>query len=337
MPEDFDPYATRKFSRAEITAAEQKEKRTMIRYPDYLPQLEATRPSLVGKLLGLTPDTEALLYNKVVAFREEDGGYMYGPVGDMKHVSPEDPEYPSLPEFERLANQWSEQMSLLIYEDSERDNMEEKLRTVLRSRGIELGSVPQYAGDDMLLTYHVITLLPDAYFAHGTLKRIDLNGDPGLSELIMREQVGNFDPENKIASMDPVGLAQGYKFTFAGVLMHELGHPVEMALLAGEHKAQLKTAYMFIKGNDAFLNTELGATNRIKLSADMRHDIQAESVNEFIAETFMMYLSQGDRLREHIKSFPIDSEISNAWLDVYKYIRDALGKVEYTNGAEQTS
>lgn len=340
MPEDFDPYATRKFSRAEISAAEQKEKRTMIRYPEYLPQLGQQKPSMIGDLPGLIDEIEKQLHKGVIAYLNEDGTYTVGRIGELRDVPKDDSSYAYWADYHTLQEKWTKHMLLSNFDENQREAATNTLRSTLERRGIILGNVPDIqtnTGDELVLTEQIINLLPDAYFSHGTLRRIDLDGDPNLSINVMREQVGNFDPENFIASTDPTMLAMGYKFTFAGILLHELGHPIEQALLKSENAALIKTAFGVIKDYDAFMNTDLGRAHRIDLDADVRHDIQIQSANEFLAETFMMYVSQGDRLREHIRAFPVDSEVSNAWLDIYKHIRDALGKVEYSNDAEQTA
>jgi len=102
----------------------------------------------------------------------------------------------------------------------------------------------------------------------------------------------------------------GPRRMFNGVVLHEIGHS-SASHLGEADQAALRDAHRAILANSDTL-----ATNYVGRS----HCNEQIGVDEFIAEVFMAYVSQGTRLRDHMASSPCGAE----WESVYSMFREKV-------------
>jgi hypothetical protein len=202
------------------------------------------------------------------------------------------------------------------------DEALERLQRLLESHGVELvtrhssrqqdgepfpGFGPLYA-----LCADALEALPPSHLGRSSFKRL---------------QLGGWGPDGAKASAYDRGAVLMYEFavrgarrTFAGLLLHELGHPHEHALqpLARE---TLRNLYKVVNDADAFLGLEF------LLEASTRRLHQKFVFEEFLAETYLIYTACGELLRKFIGSQP--GEVRSAWEQIYAIFRDTFDGYEY--------
>ena len=121
------------------------------------------------------------------------------------------------------------------------------------------------------------------------------------------------------------------------LFLHEVGHGLEEGLLAGNFNYLfqdnqsplpfLRTAHRVISDAGRFLGTNFLAGER------QRRGAQA-SFTEFIPELFMIYISQGNRLRQFIRDTP-EEHVREMWEGVYEVFRIIFEGVEYYESGEE--
>ncbi|MBI4574657.1 MAG: hypothetical protein HY722_00135 [Planctomycetes bacterium] len=112
----------------------------------------------------------------------------------------------------------------------------------------------------------------------------------------------------------------GARRTYLGLLLHELGHAHEHALEPWRREP-LGRAFEPIAREGAVIGVEF------LLDATARQVYQRSFLNEFLAETYMIYTSQGQRLREFIAGQP--PRPRSAWEVVYHHFRETFDGTEY--------
>ncbi|MBI3267696.1 MAG: hypothetical protein HYZ53_01640 [Planctomycetes bacterium] len=113
---------------------------------------------------------------------------------------------------------------------------------------------------------------------------------------------------------------EGALRTYVGLLLHELGHAQEVGFPPAD-KALLKTHYRTISQYQAVLGVEY------LLDAETRRIYQLRFFEEFLAELYMIYTSQGGRLRQYVAS--LTGPARSSWEVVYDLFRKAFDGIEY--------
>lgn len=178
--------------------------------------------------------------------------------------------------------------------------------------GERVGAEQCHLGPVFALILDVLKVLPPHHLSR-----------PEFSAL----QIGGWGPDGAKASAYKDGTVMMYDFslvgarrTFFGLLLHELGHAAEHALEPGRRVA-VEEPYRTICAENAFLGVEY------LLDAGTRVLLQSFALNEFLAETYMIYVSQGQRLRSYIER--LSSGVREAWQQVYGIMRSEFGNREY--------
>jgi hypothetical protein len=162
------------------------------------------------------------------------------------------------------------------------------------------------------LTHDVLSLLPEAHLRRPQFRVL---------------QIGGWGPDGAKASAYEDGTVMMYDFavngarrTYAGLLLHEMGHAQEAAFGA-KALSGLESAFRAIGRAGAVLGLEY------LLDARARKVYQLRALGEFLAETYLIYTSQGGRLREFVAG--LGGEAREAWEAVYAAFRAAFEGVEY--------
>ena len=113
---------------------------------------------------------------------------------------------------------------------------------------------------------------------------------------------------------------EGARRTFLGLLLHELGHAQESAWEPSQ-RARLELVHRRLVEDQTFVGVEF------LLDGETRKILQTFSFGEFLAETYMIYVSQGTRLRSHVESLPPGTR--EGWEEVYEAFRTAFSGREY--------
>ena len=140
-------------------------------------------------------------------------------------------------------------------------------------------------------------------------------------------QISGWGPDSAKASAYENGRVMLYDFavkgarrTFLGLLLHEVGHACE-AVVPPRERLALQRLHGVLLEARAFLGVEF------LCDPASRQFYQANSFAEFLAETYMIYASQGERLRRHIAALP--GEARAAWEAVYTRYVAWFGGMEY--------
>lgn len=162
------------------------------------------------------------------------------------------------------------------------------------------------------VTAQILRLLPDRHLARDEFESLQLGGwGPDCAKGSAYEDQG--------VKMYDFAL-EGARRTYVGLLLHELGHAQEVAFGA-EDKAVLRGHYRTIVAAKAVLGVEY------LLDAETRRIYQLRFFEEFLAELYMIYASQGERLRRFISAQP--PPVRAAWDVVYDLFRKAFDGMEY--------
>jgi len=293
--------------------------RSLRRLPEDARALGGPWPSLVGEVEGLTPEAERdfRFGQSVFAFGGEYrlGGSLKGgssavwrPVGESEY---------------RAYREWRRREAFAEGED--RDAFDELAR-LLDANGIDLVSFGQRGAG--------ASASSDAYVPdRGEIYRLVADHLLALpaEHLARREfaalQFGGWGPDSAKASAYADGRVMLYEFalggarrTFVGLLLHEIGH-VHEAAFSPTNRARLENLHGPIAAAGALLGIEF------LLDAESRRIYQQFLTSEFLAETYVLYTSQGARLRAFIEELAPPAR--DAWRDVYDIFRDTFYGVEY--------
>jgi hypothetical protein len=146
---------------------------------------------------------------------------------------------------------------------------------------------------------------------------------PALAQL----QLGGWGPDCAKASAYENGAVMMYDFalegarrTYSGLLLHELGH-AHQTRLAPDAERALAEAFDAIRRAGAVLGIEY------LLDAETRRIYQLRFFEEFLAELYLIYASQGARLRELVAAQ--DGDARRGWTTAYAVLAESFGGVEY--------
>lgn len=288
---------------------------TLRRMPLELRELRRPWPSQRERVPNLTDELEKeFRFGQRIA-RTDRGYFMGGPIkGGTSSMW-----YPSSREDYKAYKSWRKVEAVVEGRD---DEALERLQRLLEARGVELATrqssrhedgVP-FAGFGPLyaLMADALEALPPSHLARPSFKRL---------------QVGGWGPDGAKASAYDRGSVLMYDFavrgarrTFAGLFLHEMGHPHEQALEPGL-RDRLKRLYKVVNEADAFLGLEF------LLEASTRRLHQKFVFEEFLAETYLIYAACGETLREFIASQR--GEVRSSWEQIYEIFRDTFQGYEY--------
>jgi hypothetical protein len=191
-----------------------------------------------------------------------------------------------------------------------------ELKQILGAAGISLVSDPsEYEpshGGVYRIIRDIVRAIPEDHFRNIALDKI---------------QVGGWGPDAAKASAYKNGTVFIYDFavygalrTLAGLFLHELGHAFH-ASLRPERSSVLQECHEIISRRRALMGIEY------LLDADSRIVYQEFIVEEFVAETYLLYTACGSALREFIRSQPDDA--GDAWWRAYSIYLDGFGGTGY--------
>lgn len=291
---------------------------TLVRMPDAMRVLEGPWTTLVGEVEGLTEDLERdfRFGQSVVEF---GGGYRLG--GSIKGGSSTIWSPVTQAEHDAYAA-WERREGIPQHEDREAFDA---LVELLESNGIEVFNVG----------YRSSTRKPREYIAsRGFLYRTIFDALRALPESHLarhefaRLQIGGWGPDSAKASAYDNGTVILYEFairgarrTFAGLFLHELGHAHETAMTEAQCETLIE-AHAVIGAAYELVGLEF------LLDGESRKIYQQFLVNEFVAENYVVYTSQGGFLRRFVEEQP-DAEVKDAWKQVYEIFRETFDGAEY--------
>jgi len=285
--------------------------------PPEVMALSSPWPSLVGEIEGLNEELELEFRfgHKVGPFA---GAYKLG--GSIKGGSSAI-WAPATEEQYQAYLAWADRQSIDKTDDAE---AYEQMAAFLDESGVELidvghtevplsgGALPG-RGRLYRLVLEVLRALPASHIERDALRVL---------------QIGGWGPDAAKASAYAEGTVYMYDFaisgaerTFLGLFLHELGHVHSTALDISDYHL-LATDHNDIADAFAFLGVEF------LLDAESRKVYQQFLVDEFIAETYLVYTSQGSRLRSFISSEGLP-RVRSAWDEVYSIFRRSFDGVEY--------
>lgn len=281
--------------------------------PEMVRELAQPWPSLVGAIPGLTHrlEREFRFGQRVVLL---DGTYRIG--GTIKGGSSA-MWIPSGPDLFRVYQQWAQAHGM---PRRRRHLAYWRLRRLCQAHGIRIvngaaGATRTFSprlGAVYTFARAVLRALPAPHLDH-----------PGFARL----QIGGWGPDSAKASAYDQATVMLYDFavkgarrTFLGLLLHEIGHVLESAESPAD-RADWKRWHAVIGGSRAFVATEFLA------SAKSRVLYQSHAWEEFAAETYMVYVAQGHRLREHVAAQT--GEVRDAWEQVYGRLLAWFDGIQY--------
>lgn len=290
--------------------------------PEDVRELRNDWPSLVARVENLTAELEQD-FRFGQSITKTDRGYVMG--GTLKGGS-SSMWYPATRQQYHAYKRWRNIEGLYEARD---DDAYCQLQRLLEAHDIELvtrrSSAPNarrrrdafpHPGYGQLYAHmlQILPQLPDAHLDRPTLKRIQLGGwgpDAAKASAYRKDEA---------AVLIYDFACRGARRTFLGLFLHELGHAHETALSEAE-RDRLHRAYQVLVEADAFFGVEF------LLDPDTRKLYQKFVFVEFLAETYMIYVSCGAALRERIAA--LTSPAREAWEDVYACFREGFGGAEY--------
>ncbi|MBI5369092.1 MAG: hypothetical protein HZA54_18800 [Planctomycetes bacterium] len=273
--------------------------------------------SLVGSVPGLTAEleNEFRFGQKVIFF---NGLYRLG--GNIKGGSSSIWSPSNVPAYQAYCG-WKDVDGIPAEENPAAFD---ELLTFLRSRGVKLVNGNYYAceQDDHLyckdwgylyaITLSVLRALPEQHAERAEFRTL---------------QLGGWGPDCAKGSAYDDATVNMYEFavegarrTYVGLLLHELGHAQEAAFDGPQH-AVLYEHYKTIVAHKAVLGVEY------LLDAETRRIYQLRVFEEFLPEVYMIYASQGERLRRYMAEHP--PAVRAAWQAIYEIYRKAFDGIEY--------
>ncbi|MBI3725190.1 hypothetical protein HY251_14765 [bacterium] len=291
--------------------------------PPEVRELRGQWPSQVERVPFLTAELEKDFRFGQRISKTERGYYMGGTIkGGTSSVW-----YPSSREEYDAYHQWRKLEGLHEARD-EKALM--RLLGILQPNGIELvtrrhgnasrAEAKPYEGFGPLYSTcaDVLVALPVSHLSRPELKRIHLGGWGPDSAKASAYTRGTDGTGGSVLMYDFA--IRGARRTFVGLFLHELGHAHESALSQDERQ-KLERAYDVIRDADAFMGIEF----LLERSARKLH--QKFSLNEFLAETYLIYTACGTALRAFIAEQ--EEKVRTAWESVYEVFRATFLGIEY--------
>lgn len=156
--------------------------------------------------------------------------------------------------------------------------------------------------------------LPEEHLRRDTLQQIQLGGwGPDAAKASAYQK-----RESAVLMYDFA--CKGARRTFLGLFLHELGHAHEVDL-DEPTKDVLHAQYRVLVDNNAFFGIEF------LVDPDTRKLYQKFVFEEFLAETYMIYVACGGGMREGIARY--EGPVRAAWERVYEVFRDTFHGIEY--------
>ena len=185
--------------------------------------------------------------------------------------------------------------------------VESHLRKFAISLTYETGSRKKAGVSDALLDAleQVMLLLPCSHLESDTFKELHLGGwGNGTAK-------GSEYDRGNVHIFDFALL--GAKRNFYGLLLHEIGHSFYHKIRNEGRLDDVLACSVPIHKNGAILGIDFlnGANFRVGYQLVAEGAVNEENINEFVAETYLAYVTQGPRLREFISSLP--KEPQRAW------------------------
>ncbi len=262
-------------------------------------------PSLVGQTPGLTAEMEKdFRFGQAVI--QLGGQYRIG--GNLKGGS-STLWYPATEAHDHAYQGWREQEGTPRYDDPD---AYARLFELLDRNEVSLGEYAPTHGWFYQVGHEILSCLPLSHLSN-----------PQFASL----RFGGWGPDSAKGSAYDRGAVIMYEFaisgarrTFMGLFLHELGHAQQERFGLGELSI-LREQYAQICDAGAIMGTEY------LLDARTRQIYQRLDFNEFLAETYMHYCSQGERLRRFVAA--LDGPCREAWEDCYAVFQHAFEGVEY--------
>lgn len=290
---------------------------TLEAMPEEIRDLAAPWPSLAGRIPLLTPELELdfRFGQRVIYF---GGMYRFG--GNIKGGS-SSIWAPSDRAHYECYTRWRDRDGIPDREDRP---AYDRLAALLGARGVEIvnGNYPRFQQDK----HRYVSRLGHVYAVTADiLSRLPIQhlGAPTFVQL----QLGGWGPDSAKASAYDGGAVMMYDFalegarrTYAGLLLHELGH-AHQSLIPPFRVADVQRAFETIRRDGAVLGVEY------LLDAETRRAYQLRFFEEFLAEAYLIYTTQGSRLRRHIADLDVPSR--EAWTAIYEVFLESFGGIEY--------
>jgi hypothetical protein len=198
---------------------------------------------------------------------------------------------------------------------SNKENLR-SLEKFLEKRGVALERESEVYSKATELTQMVYSLLPLEHFGHEHFKTLRLGGWGGGAA-----KCSEYD--------DPV--VHLFDFAFSGprrnyiaILLHETGHS-HLALLKHHHPklyAELAAQYQKMRVQ----NISCCGIDYL-FGEKERADHASSCLDEFAAENYLIYVSQGERFQCFLKG--LSPEQQEPWKAVYEVYRESFGGREY--------
>src|SRR4051794_34116078 len=286
---------------------------TLRSMPPEVRELSRPWPSRRERIPNLTDELEKeFRFGQRIA-KTDRGYYMGGPIkGGTSSMW-----YPATREDYKAYRDWRKLEAVVEGRD---DEALERLKRVLDAHGVTLmtkhahGSGRREDGEPFAGFGPLYALCAEALEA--------LPPEHLESDSFERLQLGGWGPDGAKASAYDKGSVLMYEFavrgarrTFAGLFLHELGHPHEQALPRAV-RDELRRLYKVVNDADAFLGLEF------LLEASTRQLHQKFVFEEFLAETYLMYTACGELLRRFIASQ--EDRVRSAWERIYALFRDTF-------------
>jgi hypothetical protein len=282
--------------------------------PEMVRELADPWPSLVGEIPGLTSrlEREFRFGQRVVLL---DGVYRIG--GTIKGGSSA-MWVPAAPDLHRVYQEWAQRHGM---PRSRRHVAYWRLRRLCKTHDIKMvngspGATRTFSprlGSVYTFARAVLRALPASHLDH-----------PGFARL----QIGGWGPDSAKASAYEDGTVMLYDFavkgarrTFLGLFLHEIGHVLESAE-AGAQRADWQRWHAEIASERAFVATEFLSSSRSRVL------YQSQAWEEFAAESYMVYVAAGGRLRDHIAQQ--SGAVREAWEQVYGRLMAWFDGIQYT-------
>ncbi len=181
----------------------------------------------------------------------------------------------------------------------------EKLDKFLLERKVRLTLNAGFPYELIEMTRIILSILPEHHLGHEHFNELTLGGWNSGAYKGARGSAYH-DPEVHIFTF----ATSGPKRNFIGLLLHEIGHSFE-ELLSTEDKGKLLELYHSVpKLGIDYLYGEEERKKRQKIS-----------LSEFIAENYLIYVTQGKRFARFVSS--LDSDQKTKWIDIMEiYMRN---------------
>ncbi|MFA6461230.1 MAG: hypothetical protein WCV90_03100 [Candidatus Woesearchaeota archaeon] len=209
-----------------------------------------------------------------------------------------------------------EQVEKQYFPENSGEEGKSELKEFLSGLGVSLNSHSDVSSPIFGLSYKLLSILPPEHLGHPYFRELELGG------------WGNGDAKQSGHLGDKVHLyqsaTQGPVRNFVALLIHEVGHAYDNLIDQSSpllHKALLKEYRSLVLSNSPFLGIDylLGEPARI--------DNCKDAPQEFIAENYLIYVSQGERFQKFLEN--LSSPHKENWRRVYNLFKNGFDGVEY--------